>query len=231
MPSNLSSAMYSTAGASAASFKLAAHARVEVARRRRRSCRSRCGSTASAPRCLDRRELGGPRAADALRRRVRRAQLGMLGLERDELAEQRVVLGVADGRRVVDVIALVVLGDLGAQRARRGGAPRRSRGSDRPVRQRSRLAPKSASARGLPGSMPLSRSASAAASTCLRIDASAASSSAPLVVVDELARPGCARGAWPRSSSGRTRAAGPRRAARRARARCRWWRTGAAYRR
>ena len=64
--------------------------------------------------------MPGRRAADPLGRRVRRDQLGVGGLERDELAEQLVVLGVADLRRVLLVVELVRPVDLGGQR----GVPR-----------------------------------------------------------------------------------------------------------
>ena len=63
----------------------------------------------------DLREPGDGLVADALRRRVRRDQLGVLGLERLQLAEQRVVDVVADLRVVEDVVAVVVVGDLLAQ--------------------------------------------------------------------------------------------------------------------
>src|SRR5690606_8676793 len=55
------------------------------------------------------------RGADPLGGRLRRDQFGMVGLELDELAHERVVLGVGDGRRILDVIAHIVLFDLGAQ--------------------------------------------------------------------------------------------------------------------
>jgi hypothetical protein len=47
--------------------------------------------------------------ADALRRRVGRAQLGVLGLEVAQLVEQRVVVGVRDLGVVEDVVAVVVV--------------------------------------------------------------------------------------------------------------------------
>ena len=56
------------------------------------------------------------RAGHALRGRVRRDELGMLGFQRDEFAPQRVVLGVADLRVVEDVIAVRVVVDRSAQR-------------------------------------------------------------------------------------------------------------------
>ena len=57
-------------------------------------------------------ELRQRRAADALGRRIRRAQLGMLRLQRLQLAEQRVVLRVGDLRRVLHVVEPVVALDL-----------------------------------------------------------------------------------------------------------------------
>ena len=68
----------------------------------------------------DRRERRERRAADALRRRIRRHQRRVLAFERLELAVQRVVLGVADRRLVEDVIRLVVPGDRLAQNGKRG---------------------------------------------------------------------------------------------------------------
>ena len=64
---------------------------------------------------LDGREAFGRPAADALRRRIRRDQLGMLRLERLELVHQRVELGVDDLRRGVDVIELFVAANLAAE--------------------------------------------------------------------------------------------------------------------
>ena len=57
-------------------------------------------------------ELGERRGADALGRRIRRAQLGMAGFELLQLAKQRVVLGVGDFRCVFDVVQPVVALDL-----------------------------------------------------------------------------------------------------------------------
>ena len=54
---------------------------------------------------LDRREHSGGLAADRLGRRVLADQLGVRRLERLELAEEGVVLGVGQGRGVVDVVA------------------------------------------------------------------------------------------------------------------------------
>ena len=87
---------------------------------------------------------------------------GMLRFERLQLAEQRVVLGVADGRRVEHVVAMVVLLDLAPQRgdARpdRGGDPGGAH-HDPATASRRRQLPNSAIARGLPGSMLTSVSA------------------------------------------------------------------------
>ena len=54
-------------------------------------------------------------AADPLRRRVGREQLGVLGLERAQLVEQRVVGVVADLGVVEDVVAVAVVLELAAQ--------------------------------------------------------------------------------------------------------------------
>ena len=64
---------------------------------------------------LDLLELLERRAAHALGRRVRREQLGVLALEVAQLAQQRVVLGVADLRVVEDVVAVVVVLELPPQ--------------------------------------------------------------------------------------------------------------------
>ena len=64
---------------------------------------------------LDLGELRRHRCAHELRRRVRRDQLGELGLDLAQLPHQRVVLGVGDRGVVVDVVPPVVLLDLGAQ--------------------------------------------------------------------------------------------------------------------
>ena len=62
---------------------------------------------------VGRGEVGGEaRAADQLRRRVGRAQLGMLVLERLQLAQQLVELRVGDDRRVPHVVAELVLAHL-----------------------------------------------------------------------------------------------------------------------
>ena len=66
----------------------------------------RCSTT---PKRLDRL------AADALGRRVRRDQLRELRFERAQLAHQHVVLAVGDLGTVEDVVAVVVVVDLGPQ--------------------------------------------------------------------------------------------------------------------
>src|SRR5450759_1077643 len=55
------------------------------------------------------------RAADALRRRIRRHDLGMLPLERDELLHQPIVLGVRNLRLVGHVVAVIQGCELRAQ--------------------------------------------------------------------------------------------------------------------
>ena len=79
---------------------------------------------------LDLLEALQRRRADPLGGGVRRAQLGVLGLDRAQLVEQGVVLVIADGRVVEDVVAVVVprqllpqLGRalLGRYRSHRGG--------------------------------------------------------------------------------------------------------------
>ncbi|EXI68819.1 MAG: hypothetical protein AW07_04317 [Candidatus Accumulibacter sp. SK-11] len=79
-----------------------------------------------------RSKAGERRRADPLRRRVAAQQVGMFGFERLQLAKQPVVFGVADQRRVKDVVAVVVLADLGAQAAdplARTHSPHRRRGT------------------------------------------------------------------------------------------------------
>ncbi len=71
------------------------------------------------------------RAADPLRGRVRRAYFGMRFLELHQLAKQRVVLGVADLRRVLDVIQPVGALDLRAQLGSAGGKVRCHEPNDR----------------------------------------------------------------------------------------------------
>ena len=61
---------------------------------------------------VERRHDGTP---DLLRRRVGRDQVGVFGFERAELADEVVVVGVADLGVVERVVALVVMGDPGAQ--------------------------------------------------------------------------------------------------------------------
>ena len=58
--------------------------------------------------------LGGL-AADALGGRVGREQFGMRGLDALELVHQRVVGGVADLRRVENVVEVLVAAQFGAQ--------------------------------------------------------------------------------------------------------------------
>ena len=57
----------------------------------------------------------GRLAAHALRRRVRRQQLRMLGLDPLQLVHQRVVLGVGDLRRVQHVVKVLVAAQFRAQ--------------------------------------------------------------------------------------------------------------------
>ena len=85
------------------------------------------------------------RAADPLRRRVGRDELGMRGLEGDELAVERVVVLVADLGVVLDVVALRVVGE---RRAQLGGAGRGSAGS---LTSRAAARGRAASARRCPG--------------------------------------------------------------------------------
>ncbi len=54
-------------------------------------------------------------AADLLGRRVGRDEIGVLGFDRPQLADQVVVIGVADLGVVERVVPLVVVGDLGAE--------------------------------------------------------------------------------------------------------------------
>jgi hypothetical protein len=79
---------------------------------------------------LDRGELGRNRPAHLLRRRVRRAQIGMGLLELLELMQQRVELGVGGGGAVQHVVAPAVvldqLRDLPVTLARPGRSRRRS---------------------------------------------------------------------------------------------------------
>ncbi len=55
------------------------------------------------------------RAADLAAQRLRIGKFGMLRLQRLIASAQRVVVGVRNGGRILVVIALVVLGDLGAE--------------------------------------------------------------------------------------------------------------------
>ena len=70
--------------------------------------------------------LGGP-AADALRRRRRVDELGVLVLDRAQLAHERVEFGVADLGIVVNVIALFVMSDARPQVGDALGGAHRSR--------------------------------------------------------------------------------------------------------
>ena len=97
-----------------AQLQFAANARVEV------QCAARSGIGLG----LDRQhrhvvhhrcELRQRLAADALRRRICGQQLGMRIFQRLQFAEQGVIFGVRNARRIVDVIRLVMAFDLGAQ--------------------------------------------------------------------------------------------------------------------
>ena len=59
----------------------------------------------------DRCEVARRLGAHALRRRVRRRQVGIRLLQLLQLAEQAVVLGVGDLRRIGDVVEIVVVLD------------------------------------------------------------------------------------------------------------------------
>src|SRR6185295_19516516 len=107
-------------------------------------------------------ELRQRRTAYALGRRIRRAQLGVLGLQRLQLAEQLVVLRVGDLRRVLHVVEPVMALEGFAEGfdSFRGAHENRRRAS------------------GLPVSMPWPASVWRTASSCAPIAASARSSSA-----------------------------------------------------
>jgi hypothetical protein len=64
---------------------------------------------------LDRGEQRRDRAVHSLGRRVRRAQVRVLLLDRAQLAHLGVVVDVGDGRRVEHVIPVIRLGDIQAQ--------------------------------------------------------------------------------------------------------------------
>ena len=64
----------------------------------------------------DRGEVGGEGAADPLGGRVGGAQRRVFGLQRLQLPQLLVELGVGDGRRVEDVVAVLVFGQLLAER-------------------------------------------------------------------------------------------------------------------
>ena len=72
-------------------------------------------------------QVGDRLTADPLRRRVRRQQLGVLGLDRAQLVEQRVVDVVADLRVVEHVVLVAVVLELGAQLGGPLGGARRRR--------------------------------------------------------------------------------------------------------
>ena len=76
------------------------------------------------PAVADLVERPGRRAADPLGRRVGRREVGERGLERDQLAEERVVVGVGQLRRVLLVVEAVgALDRLGELRVAPGGPP------------------------------------------------------------------------------------------------------------
>jgi hypothetical protein len=100
---------------------------------------------------LDLLELVERLGADPLGRRVGRLQVGVLGLERPQLVEQRVVVGVRYLGIVEDVVAVVVMlerasqlgGSLGRLLRRRGGGgavAHTSRAAGRSRRSRSNVA-------------------------------------------------------------------------------------------
>ena len=60
-------------------------------------------------------ELVRRRRADALRGGIGSDQVGMLCFQMLQLAQQLVVLGVGDYRRIEDVVAVVVVVDFGAE--------------------------------------------------------------------------------------------------------------------
>src|SRR5690606_17787254 len=72
----------------------------------------------------NRRESGRRRGPDPLARRIGRDPVRMLGLDREELAKQSVVLLVAARRRIEHVVLVGELLELGAQlREALAGAP------------------------------------------------------------------------------------------------------------
>jgi hypothetical protein len=73
----------------------------------------------------NRREGGQRLAANPLRRRIGGQQFRMRFLERLQFPEQAVVLGVRNGRRIEDVIGVIMALDFGAQRHRARGIGRR----------------------------------------------------------------------------------------------------------
>ena len=75
------------------------------------------------PKCGGTSVTAALHAVVPLRRRVGGDQIGMLGLDRSERADQRVVVGVGDLGIVVRVIPLVVVGDLEVFFEAEGGVP------------------------------------------------------------------------------------------------------------
>ena len=74
---------------------------------------------------LDRRERRRRPAARALRRRIGRDEIGVLGFERAQLPHERVELGVGDLGRVEHEVLLVVVLDQLAQLPARVALPAR----------------------------------------------------------------------------------------------------------
>jgi len=74
-----------------------------------------------------RRQAVEHRADDPLRRRVGRAQRGIRRLQRLQLGEQAVVLGVRNLRRVEHVVAVGVMVELATQLGRAQGGRRLGR--------------------------------------------------------------------------------------------------------
>ena len=125
-------------------------------------------------------ELRDRLAADALRRRVGRDELGVLGLDRAQLVEQRVVLVVADLGVVEDVVAVAVVVELLAQL---GGADASSGRRSLDLRGGRREQPREvvgARARPCPGTSVRSKCSGV---TAMRPSATAARSVPVLVVV------------------------------------------------
>jgi hypothetical protein len=72
---------------------------------------------------LDLLEAGDRRGTDALGGRVAGPELRILGLERSELVEKRIVLVVSDLGIVEYVVAMVVMLELAPQLCGPGGRP------------------------------------------------------------------------------------------------------------